>query len=50
MPRPRSGGREAPRYDLGHGGLLVMGGSYQRTWEHARLKSYGEVMAPFRRA
>jgi alkylated DNA repair dioxygenase AlkB len=50
MPRPRSGGGEALRHDLGHGRLLVMGGSYQRTWEHARLTSYSEVMAPFRRA
>jgi alkylated DNA repair dioxygenase AlkB len=32
--RPRRGG-PALRYDLGHGDLLVMGGSCQRTWEHA---------------
>lgn len=36
--RPR-GGREAMRYNLGHGDLLVMGGSCQRTWEHAVPKS-----------
>jgi alkylated DNA repair dioxygenase AlkB len=27
------------RYNLGHGDLLVMGGSCQRTWEHAVPKS-----------
>jgi alkylated DNA repair dioxygenase AlkB len=36
--RPRGGGR-ALRYDLGHGDLLVMGGSCQRTWEHSIPKS-----------
>jgi len=36
--RPRGGG-EAMRYYLGHGDLLVMGGSCQRTWEHAIPKS-----------
>jgi alkylated DNA repair dioxygenase AlkB len=36
--RPRGGG-EALRYHLGHGDLLVMGGSCQRTWEHAIPKS-----------
>jgi alkylated DNA repair dioxygenase AlkB len=36
--RPR-GGREAMRYNVGHGDLLVMGGSCQRTWEHAVPKS-----------
>ncbi|MGA9748549.1 MAG: alpha-ketoglutarate-dependent dioxygenase AlkB [Nocardioides sp.] len=36
--RPRLGGRSAG-FDLGHGDLLVMGGSCQRTWEHAVLKS-----------
>ena len=34
MLRPRGGGRSL-RYDIGHGDLLVMGGSCQRTWEHA---------------
>ena len=48
--RPRAGGpSQRPgasrrygsslRYDLGHGDLLVMGGSCQRTWEHAVAKT-----------
>ena len=36
--RPRGGG-ETHRYALGHGDLIVMGGSCQRTWEHAVPKS-----------
>ena len=36
--RPRGGG-PALRFDLGHGDLLVMGGSCQRTWEHAIPKT-----------
>jgi alkylated DNA repair dioxygenase AlkB len=36
--RPRGGGA-AVRYQLGHGDLLVMGGSCQRTWEHAVPKT-----------
>jgi len=36
--RPRGGG-PALRFDLGHGDLLVMGGSCQRTWEHAVPKT-----------
>lgn len=36
--RPRGGG-EALRYEQGHGDLIVMGGSCQRTWEHAILKT-----------
>jgi alkylated DNA repair dioxygenase AlkB len=36
--RPRSGGPTL-RYLLGHGDLLVMGGSCQRTWEHAIPKT-----------
>lgn len=32
--RPRGGGASL-RYLVGHGDLLVMGGSCQRTWEHA---------------
>jgi alkylated DNA repair dioxygenase AlkB len=36
--RPRGGG-ESLRFPLGHGDLLVMGGSCQRTWEHAILKT-----------
>jgi alkylated DNA repair dioxygenase AlkB len=37
--RPRGGGGQTLRHDLGHGDLLVMGGSCQRTWEHAIPKS-----------
>ena len=44
--RPRGGaangtanGGATLRYSLGHGDLLVMGGSCQRTWEHAVPKS-----------
>jgi alkylated DNA repair dioxygenase AlkB len=37
--RPRGGGAPALRHDLGHGDLLVMGGSCQRTWEHAIPKT-----------
>lgn len=36
--RPRGGGA-AIRRELGHGDLIVMGGSCQRTWEHAVPKS-----------
>jgi alkylated DNA repair dioxygenase AlkB len=36
--RPRGGG-PALRHDLGHGDLLVMGGSCQRTWQHAIPKT-----------
>ncbi|OLT49029.1 DNA repair protein [Saccharomonospora sp. CUA-673] len=36
--RPRGGGPTV-RYGLGHGDLIVMGGSCQRTWEHAIPKS-----------
>lgn len=36
--RPREGGQTL-RYDVGHGDLLVMGGSCQRTWEHAVPKT-----------
>ncbi|MBL8930452.1 MAG: alpha-ketoglutarate-dependent dioxygenase AlkB [Kineosporiaceae bacterium] len=36
--RPK-GGRTAHRFALGHGDLVVMGGSCQRTWEHAVLKT-----------
>jgi alkylated DNA repair dioxygenase AlkB len=38
MLRPRGGG-ESLRYSLGHGDLIVMGGSCQRTWEHAIPKT-----------
>jgi alkylated DNA repair dioxygenase AlkB len=40
--RPRGGG-PAIRHDLGHGDLLVMGGSCQRTWEHAVPKTFRVV-------
>ncbi|MFJ8937500.1 alpha-ketoglutarate-dependent dioxygenase AlkB [Streptomyces sp. NPDC102365] len=36
--RPRHGG-DTVRHPLGHGDLIVMGGSCQRTWEHAIPKS-----------
>jgi alkylated DNA repair dioxygenase AlkB len=36
--RPRGGGHSL-RFMLGHGDLLVMGGSCQRTWEHAVPKT-----------
>ena len=38
MLRPRGGGNSL-RFPLGHGDLLVMGGSCQRTWEHAIPKT-----------
>ena len=38
MLRPRGGGTSL-RFELGHGDLLVMGGSCQRTWEHAVPKT-----------
>ncbi len=38
MLRPRSAGPTL-RFPAGHGDLLVMGGSCQRTWEHAILKT-----------
>jgi alkylated DNA repair dioxygenase AlkB len=46
--RPRPGGSSGPvgstiRYPLGHGDLIVMGGSCQRTWEHAIPKASGRV-------
>jgi alkylated DNA repair dioxygenase AlkB len=40
--RPRGGGATV-RYALGHGDLIVMGGSCQRTWEHAVPKATGAV-------
>lgn len=36
--RPNGGGR-GRSFTLGHGDLLLMGGSCQRTWEHAVLKT-----------
>jgi alkylated DNA repair dioxygenase AlkB len=38
MLRPRGGG-PAIKQNLGHGDLIVMGGSCQRTWEHAIPKT-----------
>lgn len=35
------GGGHALSYSLGHGDLVVMGGSCQRTWEHAVPKAAG---------
>jgi alkylated DNA repair dioxygenase AlkB len=37
--RPRHGGGQTLRYLVGHGDLLVMGGTSQRTWEHAVPKT-----------
>ncbi len=34
-----NGGRETVRHRLGHGDLLVMGGSCQRSWEHCVPKT-----------
>lgn len=41
--RPRRGGPARHRFPLGHGDLLVMGGSCQRTWEHAVPKTAKQV-------
>jgi alkylated DNA repair dioxygenase AlkB len=38
MLRPVGGGA-GPRFPLGHGDLVVMGGSCQRTWEHCIPKT-----------
>lgn len=38
-PAGRSAGGQSRRYALGHGDLIVMGGSCQRTWEHAVPKT-----------
>jgi alkylated DNA repair dioxygenase AlkB len=37
--RPRSRTGPTLRHDVGHGDLIVMGGSCQRTWEHAIPKT-----------
>ncbi|GAB3919602.1 alkylated DNA repair protein [Microlunatus endophyticus] len=37
--RPRGSTTTWARYPLGHGDLIVMGGSCQRTWEHAITKT-----------
>ncbi|NUR96791.1 MAG: alpha-ketoglutarate-dependent dioxygenase AlkB [Kribbellaceae bacterium] len=45
-PRPGFGDQSVGstvRYPLGHGDLIVMGGSCQRTWEHAIPKAAGHV-------
>ncbi|QMU79865.1 alpha-ketoglutarate-dependent dioxygenase AlkB [Streptacidiphilus sp. PB12-B1b] len=39
--RPRGGGAPSVRQALGHGDLLVMGGSCQRTWDHCVPKAPG---------
>jgi alkylated DNA repair dioxygenase AlkB len=39
MLRPRDGAGDGLRFAVGHGDLLVMGGSCQRTWEHAIPKT-----------
>ena len=36
--RPRGGGRTI-RHEVGHGDLIVMGGSCQRTWDHSIPKT-----------
>jgi len=46
--RPRPGNTTGPvgstiRHPLGHGDLIVMGGSCQRTWEHAIPKASGRI-------
>jgi alkylated DNA repair dioxygenase AlkB len=38
-PRDHAGGGATISLDLGHGDLVVMGGSCQRTWEHAVPKT-----------
>jgi alkylated DNA repair dioxygenase AlkB len=48
--RPREGGSGPQRsgvrrFEVGHGDLLVMGGSCQRTWEHAVPKTAQPVGA-----
>jgi alkylated DNA repair dioxygenase AlkB len=50
--RPRGGG-ESLSFPLGHGDLLLMGGTCQRTWEHAvpKVRSAGPRMSiQFRQA
>jgi alkylated DNA repair dioxygenase AlkB len=37
--RPAGGGGDTLRFPLGHGDLVVMGGSCQRTWEHCIPKT-----------
>jgi alkylated DNA repair dioxygenase AlkB len=40
--RPKGGG-ETLKFPVGHGDLIVMGGSCQRTWEHAVPKTARSV-------
>ena len=51
MLRPRGGGASLA-FNLGHGDLIVMGGSCQRTWEHAIPKTAqpvgGRISVQFR--
>jgi alkylated DNA repair dioxygenase AlkB len=39
MLRPKGGSGQLLRYPVGHGDLIVMGGTCQRTWEHAVPKT-----------
>ncbi len=41
--RPRDGGAATMRLPLGHGDLVVMGGTCQRTWDHAIPKTAKDV-------
>lgn len=41
--RRRGGGPTRHRFSLGHGDLVVMGGSCQRTWDHAVPKAGGQL-------
>ena len=41
--RPRDGGAATVRLPVGHGDLVVMGGSCQRTWDHAIPKTSKDV-------
>lgn len=43
MLRPAGGGTTSLRFPLGHGDLVVMGGSCQRTWEHCIPKTSRSV-------
>jgi alkylated DNA repair dioxygenase AlkB len=43
MLRPRDGGAATIKLPLGHGDLVVMGGSCQRTWDHAIPKTAKDV-------
>jgi alkylated DNA repair dioxygenase AlkB len=43
MLRPRDGGGATVKLPLGHGDLVVMGGTCQRTWDHAIPKTAKQV-------